>query len=174
MSEKISQKKDKSCLSFLKRFRKKTVPSDTEIELQRSEVIKNLKGTTLMVYFALLNKKECGVRELQKNLSLSSPSVAKYHLEKIEKLGLAENRNGNYRLIKKANIPSLTSWILLGKNLIPLILFFAVFFTVLFLIYLIFFYTIWVKDSFFVILFGSLIIIYLWFEVIIRFRNKPI
>ncbi len=163
--------------AFFAKIRKKRSISDTEIEQEDSgdsKIAKNLNGTTLMVYFALLNKKEIGVRELQRALSLSSPSVAKYHLEKITKLGLAENRNGIYCLLKKAQIPSLASYILIGRNLIPRILFSAVFFTALFAIYLIFFYTIWIKDSFFVVLFGSLINLYLWFEVFMRFKNKPI
>ena len=159
---------------FFARFKKKRDPSSVAEDKQRSKIVKNLNGTTLMVYFALLNKKEIGVRELQRQLALSSPSVAKYHLEKIVKTGLAENRNGVYHLLKKAKIPSLTSYVLIGQNLIPRILFSAVFFTVLFAIYLIFFYTIWIKDTFFVILFGSLINLYLWFEVILRFKNKPI
>ena len=174
MSEK---NKENRLRAFFSKFRKKRTLSDTkkeQIDSEDSKIVKSLNGTTLMVYFALVNKKEIGVRELQRALSLSSPSVAKYHLEKICKLGLAENRKGIYHLLKKVNIPSLTSYILIGQNLIPRILFSAVFFTVLFAIYLIFFYTIWIKDAFFVILFGSLINIYLWFEVILRFKNKPI
>jgi hypothetical protein len=168
----VSERNKKTPLkSFFARFKKKDTPTD---EPMRSNILKILNGTTLMVYFALLNKKKIGVRELQRLLALSSPSVAKYHLEKIEKLELAENKNGIYHLIKKADIPSLTSWVLIGRNLIPRMLFFAVFFSLLFILYLVFFYTIWFKDSFFVILFGSLINIYLWFEVIIRFKNKPI
>ena len=168
----MSEKKKKNPLkSFFARFKKRDTPSENK---ERSNIVKNLNGTTLMVYFALLNKKEIGVRELQRLLALSSPSVAKYHLEKIEKLGLAENLNGNYHLLKKAKIPSLTSWILIGRNLIPRMLFAAVFFSLLFILYLAFFYTFWFKETLFVILFGTLINIYLWFEVIMRFKNKPI
>ncbi len=170
MSEKNKENRIKL---FFAKFKKRN-PSDIENEKDRNKIVRNLNGTTLMVYFALLNRKEIGVRELQRQLGLSSPSVAKYHLEKIVKIGLAENRNGIYFLVKKAKIPSLTSWILIGRNLIPRILFAAVFFTLLFIIYLAFFYTIWIKDSFFVIIFGSLIILYLWFEVMMRFINKPI
>lgn len=174
MSEKNKENRIKA---FFSKIKKKRTVSDTkkdQINSEETQIIKSLNGTTLMVYFALMNKKEIGVRELQRSLSLSSPSVAKYHLEKIAKLGLAENRNGIFHLVKKAKIPSLTSYILVGQNLIPRILFVAVFFTVLFVIYLLFFYTIWIKDSFFVILFGSIINLYLWFEVILRFKYKPI
>lgn len=172
MSEKETPSKENRIKTFFSHIFKKRSRSDPEPE--RSEVVKALNGTTLMVYLLLINKKEIGVRELQRILNLSSPSVAKYHLEKIEKLELAENRNGIYHLIKKAKIPALTSWILVGRNLLPRVLFAAVFFTILFAIYLVFFFTIWIKDAFFVVIFGSLITFYLWFEVIMRFKNKPI
>ena len=66
--------------------------------LNRDEIVKHLHGRTLMVYFVLLNKKLIGVRDLQRHLDLSSPSVAKYHLEKLVNLNLVENRNGVYHL----------------------------------------------------------------------------
>ncbi len=43
-----------------------------------------IKGTTLDVYFYLLRKKSAaGVREIQRNLNLSSPSISSYHLNKL-------------------------------------------------------------------------------------------
>ena len=143
-------------------------------KLNREEIIQKLNGRTLMVYFVLLNKGSIGVRELQRFLDLSSPSVARYHLDKLTELHLVENRNGVYILTHKADLPVLTSWILIGKHLYPRILFAAIFFTLLFLCYLIFFYSFWHTDAFFVVLFGSLIIIYLWIEVLLQFIHKPI
>ena len=80
-------------------------------DLNRDEIVKDLNGRTLMVYFVLLNKKSIGVRDLQRHLELSSPSVAKYHLEKLVNLHLVENRNGIYHLERKADLPLLTSWV---------------------------------------------------------------
>ncbi|MFX0154152.1 MAG: hypothetical protein ACFE9Q_06460 [Candidatus Hodarchaeota archaeon] len=127
-----------------------------------------------MVYFVLLNKKSIGVRELQRHLDLSSPSVAKYHLEKLVNLHLIENRNGIYHLDRKADLPVLTSWVLIGKNLLPKAIFVAIFFTFLFIGYLFFIYSNWNKDSLFVILFGVAIIVYVWLDVIFQFKRKPI
>ena len=127
-----------------------------------------------MVYFVLLNKKSIGVRELQRHLDLSSPSVAKYHLEKLVNLHLIENRNGIYHLDKKADLPLLTSWVLIGKQLIPRAIFAALFFTFLFIGYLFLVYTYWNKDSLFAIMFGVVILIYVWSDVILQFRRKPI
>ena len=158
-----SQHKEKKGLSGKKRK-----------DLSRNEIISNLTGRTLMVYFVLLNKKSIGVRELQRHLNLSSPSVAKYHLEKLVNLHLIENRKGIYHLDKKADLPLLTSWVLIGKKLLPKVIFAAIFLTTLFIGYLIFIYTYWNKDSMFFILFGVIIMIYLWFDVILQFKRKPI
>lgn len=143
-------------------------------DLNRDEIVKNLNGRTLMVYFILLNKKFIGVRDLQRQLNLSSPSVAKYHLDKLVNLSLVENRNGIYHLERKADLPLLTSWVLIGKRLIPRAIFAAIFFTFLFISYIIFIYSYWDKDSLFVILFGTAIMIYVWLDVILHFKNKPI
>jgi len=143
-------------------------------KLNQDEIVKNLNGRTLMVYFVLLNKKSIGVRDLQRHLELSSPSVAKYHLDKLVNLKLVENRNGIYHLEKKADLPLLTSWVLIGKRLIPRVIFAAIFFTCLFVGYIIFIYSYWNKDSLFVILFGTVILIYVWLDVILQLKNKPI
>lgn len=142
--------------------------------LNQDAIVKDLNGRTLMVYFVLLNKKSIGVRDLQRHLELSSPSVAKYHLEKLVNLNLVKNRNGIYHLDKKADLPLLTSWVLIGKHLLPKAIFAAIFFTILFISYLIFIYSYWNKDSLFVILLGAGIMIYVWLDVILQFKNKPI
>ena len=157
------------------RIKEKEIPPDKKTEsLNRDELISNLTGRTLMIYFVLLNKKSIGVRELQRHLDLSSPSVAKYHLDKLVNLHLVENRNGIYHLDKKADLPLLTSWVLLGKFLFPKALFAAILFTSLFIGYLLFIYSYWNKDSMFFILFGLILMVYIWFEVIIQFKRKPI
>ena len=142
--------------------------------LNREKIVKDLTGRTLMIYFVLLNKKSVGVRELQRHLNLSSPSVAKYHLEKLVNLNLLVNRNGIYHLDRKADLPILTSWVLIGKLLFPKTIFIAILFTFLFIGYLSFIYTYWNKDSLFVVLFGVGIMVYVWLDVVFQFRRKPI
>jgi hypothetical protein len=111
---------------------------------------------------------------LQRHLDLSSPSVAKYHLEKLVNLNLVQNRNGVYHLDRKADLPVLTSWVLIGKFLLPKAIFIAFFFTFLFVGYLVFIYSYWNKDSFFVILLGVGIMVYVWLDVVFQFKRKPI
>jgi hypothetical protein len=143
-------------------------------KLKQDKVVSNLTGRTLMIYFVLLNKKAIGVRELQRHLGLSSPSVAKYHLEKLVDLHLVENRKGIYHLDRKADLPLLTSWVLIGKILIPKVIFAAIFFSTLFIGYLLFIFSNWNKDSIFVILLGCGIMIYTWIDVIFQFKRRPI
>ncbi|KKL84283.1 hypothetical protein LCGC14_1966290 [marine sediment metagenome] len=159
----------------INRLRKKKTPEVNNVkDINREEIVKHLHGRTLMIYFVVLNKKSVGVRELQRQLDLSSPSVAKYHLEKLVNLNLVDNRNGIYHLNKKADLPALTSWVLIGKFLLPRVIFAAIFFTFLFIGYLLFIYSFWNKDSLFVILFGVVVLLYVWLEVYIHFKNKPI
>ena len=143
-------------------------------KFSHDEIVKKLNWRTLMIYFVLLNKGSSGVRELQRNLELSSPSVARYHLDKLVELDLVENLGGTYTLIRKADLPVLTSWVLFGNRLLPRVLFVAIFFSIFFLGYLIFVFRFWNRDSSFVILFGILIVGYLWTDVIIQQKNRPI
>lgn len=133
-----------------------------------------LKGTTLMVYMALIRTGETGVRDLQRQLAFSSPSVAQYHLEKLVDLGLASNQRGRYALERKADIPFLSAWVLLGSRLLPRAAFAAVFFTALLVGYLALFYTRWTVDSFFVLLVGGAAALGGWVEVGLQYKHKPV
>lgn len=69
--------------------------SHREEELERS-----LRGTTLRAYWLLLRTgRPMGVREVQRALRLSSSSVAQYHLERLEGLGLVKKQVGGHNLL---------------------------------------------------------------------------
>jgi hypothetical protein len=170
----IKEQNNKESNDYSHQKEKKAVITKKSEKLDRDEIVSNLTGRTLMIYFVLLNKKSIGVRELQRHLELSSPSVAKYHLEKLVDLHLVENRNGIYHLDQKADLPLLTSWVLIGKLLLPKVMFAAIFFSTLFIGYLLFIFSNWNKDSIFVILLGCGIMIYIWLDVIFQFKRRPI
>jgi predicted transcriptional regulator len=94
-----------------------------------------IKGTTLDVYFYLLRKKEpAGVREIQRSLGLSSPSVSSYHLDKLENLEvIRKNRFGNFEISKKIDIGALNQFIMVGNFTLPRFLFYAIFVSVMFI-----------------------------------------
>lgn len=83
-----------------------------------------LKGTTLEVYrFLLKSSKPVGTRELQRALSLSSSSVATYHLSKLEDAGLLKRDAGGFTVSKYL----LENSIKVAKFLVPRYFFYAVF-----------------------------------------------
>ena len=83
-----------------------------------------LRGTTLEVYrFLLKSNKPVGTRELQRALDLSSPSVATYHLSKLEDAGLLKREGGGFTVSKYL----LENSVKLSRFLVPRFLFYAVF-----------------------------------------------
>ena len=83
-----------------------------------------LRGTTLEVYrFLLKSNKPVGTRELQRALGLSSPSVATYHLSKLEDAGLLKRQDGGFAVSKFL----LENSVKVNRFLIPRYFFYAVF-----------------------------------------------
>ncbi|MCW3983633.1 MAG: winged helix-turn-helix domain-containing protein [Candidatus Bathyarchaeota archaeon] len=70
-------------------------------DLPEDESSDVLKGTALDIYRLLLrSRKSLGIREIQRALKLSSPSVAQYHISKLEHAGLLKKESGNYTVDK--------------------------------------------------------------------------
>ncbi|MEM2081910.1 MAG: hypothetical protein QXP44_03980 [Candidatus Bathyarchaeia archaeon] len=86
-----------------------------------------LEGTTLRVYaYVIKQSKGVGPREVMRGANLSSPSVAYWHLQKLEALGLLQrNEYGEYVAKEKANISG-HLWI--GRNMVPRLMFYSLFF----------------------------------------------
>jgi hypothetical protein len=89
--------------------------------------IELLEGKTLSVYSYLVKEgKPVGPREVMRGVILSSPSVAHWHLQKLESAGLLEkNAYGEYVVKHKVNISG-HLWI--GKTLVPRLICYALFF----------------------------------------------
>ena len=83
-----------------------------------------LKGTTLEIYRYLLKKgKPQGTREVQRALNSSSPSLAVYHLAKLEDAGLLKRENGDYVVDRVI----LEDTIKISRYFVPRYLFYAIF-----------------------------------------------
>jgi Mn-dependent DtxR family transcriptional regulator len=83
-----------------------------------------LRGITLKVYkFILKNDKPVGIREVQRALNLSSPTLALYHMNKLEEAGFIKKELGGY----VADRIILENLIRLRKFLIPRNFFYTVF-----------------------------------------------
>jgi DNA-binding transcriptional ArsR family regulator len=88
-----------------------------------------IHGTTLRVYWYLFrNPKPVGVRETQRALSMSSPSTALYHLEKLRELGVSEkDAMGQYFLREQVQVGTLKMFLKVGHLILPRYLFYAIF-----------------------------------------------
>ena len=85
------------------------------------------EGTTLSVYSFVVKKGgPVGPREVMRGVGLSSPSVAYWHLQKLENQGLLQkNETGEYVVKEKTGI---SGHVWLGKNLVPRLMFYSLFF----------------------------------------------
>ena len=83
-----------------------------------------LRGLTLKVYkFILKENRPVGIREVQRALGLSSPTLALYHMSKLEEAGFIKKELNGY----VADRIVLRNLIRLRKVLIPRNLFYTVF-----------------------------------------------
>jgi hypothetical protein len=85
------------------------------------------EGTTLNVYSYVVKKgKPVGPREVMRGANLSSPSVAYWHLQKLENSGLLQkNEAGEYVVKEKTSI---SGHIWIGRNLVPRLICYSLFF----------------------------------------------
>jgi len=143
----------------------------TDEEIIESE----LKGKTLLVYMHMLKQpgEPVGVREVQRELGFSSPSVSSYHLNKLQDLGLVENAYGDYKLVTDVKVGILKHFITLGGVLLPRYLFYAVLMTSMLITYLIqapYFPT---REYITTIVMGLVPSMILWYETIRIWRDRP-
>ncbi len=81
---------------------------------------KRIYGTTWDVYLCILTSNgPIGVRDIWRTLSLSSPSLAQYHVNKLLDLRLIESFDGKYRTNSEEKLEALRSFLMLRGMLIP-------------------------------------------------------
>lgn len=131
-----------------------------------------LRGRTLQAYlFILKSPKSIGVRELQRTLSLSSPSVAYHHLDKLARMGLIEKDDyGEYRVVKSVDVNVLQAFTQIGSLLLPRFTFYAVFFATLLIGYVLIFHE---NLNPFAIAFGFFACVFAFFETYRTWKRRP-
>ena len=101
---------------------------------------KLLKGRTMSVYALLVAQGEKGVREVQRELGFSSPSLALHHLTKLVELDLVKKDvHGIYTVSRTVRVGSLSLFIKFGSRLLPRFLFLGTLFTAMLILYTVFF-----------------------------------
>jgi len=134
-----------------------------------------LSGTTLLVYWYLLRKRQgCGVREIQRALGFSSSSSAHYHLEKLAfKNILIRDEYGNYRINEKVKVGRISPFILIQGYVFPLQLFYAVATTGMCLIFLLLFWRSLTSMTILALSPGILAALIFWYDAVRVWRSVP-
>lgn len=135
-----------------------------------------LRGKAWKVYWYLLkNGHPVSVREVQRALHYSSPSVAQHHLEQLRQLGLVQKQNigGDYTLVGEVKIGVLRHFVKLGRLLFPRYFFYALFSTSLYVAFLTLLLQNWSRESIFIVLFGAAVTVIFWYEAIRIWRLRP-
>ncbi|MFW9904335.1 MAG: winged helix-turn-helix domain-containing protein [Candidatus Thorarchaeota archaeon] len=80
-----------------------------------------LQGMTLKVYWYLLTRGEMGIRELQRDLKVSSPGTITYQMKKLIEAGLVEKNAENDKYFIKEEVKSgiLGFYVRFGYKMIP-------------------------------------------------------
>ncbi len=135
-----------------------------------------LRGKAWKVYWLLLRSgRPMSVREVQKALRFSSPSVAAHHLEQLRELGLVQKQDvgGMYSLVSEVKIGVLRQFVKLGRLLFPRFFFYAVFSTAFYLAYLTFLMHSLSRENLFILFFGLIVTAVFWYEALRVWRQKP-
>lgn len=136
----------------------------------------SLRGKAWRVYWLLLKSgHSMSVRDVQKALRFSSPSVAYHHLEQLSQLGLVQRQNvgGSYSLVSEVKIGVLKHFVKLGRLLFPRYFFYAVFSTVFYTAYLTTLMQSFTRESLFIVFFGAIVSTVFWYEALRFWRLKP-
>jgi DNA-binding transcriptional ArsR family regulator len=147
-----------------------SVNDETKLEYE-------LRGKAWKVYWLLLKTgSPMSVREVQRILHFSSPSVAHHHLEQLRDLGLVEKQEigGHYFLVGEVKIGVLRHYVKLGKLLFPRYFFYAVFSTVFYAAYLLFLVQdLFMRENLFVAVFGAIVCAIFWYEAYRVWTMRP-
>ncbi len=91
-----------------------------------------IRGNTLKAYLYLLKHGPSELREVQRGLELSSPSLASYHLGKLVEAGyVGQDELGKYYAVKDASTKVLEGYSKVGPAVVPQLFFFSLLFTIL-------------------------------------------
>ncbi len=145
-------------------------------QLDQAQIESELKGKTLLVYWYLLKNSASGVgvREIQRALHFSSPSIAAHHLDKLMTLGLVDKKGtGEYYLTQEVKIGLLRFFTRMGRYLIPRYLFYSIFFSTMLIVYAVFYGHTGSIHNLVALIFGTSAAVILWVETVRLWRQKP-
>jgi len=93
---------------------------------------KEITGNALRTYLYLVTHGPSELRDVQRGVGLSTPSLASYHLSRLVDAGyVVQDEEGRYVASKEASTEILEGYVRVGTALVPQFLFFAILFTIL-------------------------------------------
>ena len=131
-----------------------------------------IRGNTVRVYLFVLRNGPCELRDVQRALKLSTPSLAFYHLSRLVQAGnLKRTEDGRYIAVTDISADLLDGYVKFGRRIIPQLFFLTIMFTAILAFY---FYLIWrapldLDDA--VTIVYALSVIVLWYETIKVWRR---
>ncbi len=126
-----------------------------------------LKGKTAQVYMFLIKHTgmPIGVREVQRALGFSSPSIAHYHLEKLVSMGLVRRtERGEYEVVEVVKVGMLKNFVRIGRLLMPRYVFYSVLLTTMLFIYVLLYPQNFSSHNIIALTFGIVSCLILWYE----------
>ena len=142
-------------------------------DMSDEKVEAELQGNTLRVYWSILKSRDgVGVREIQRAMDFSSPTLAAYHLNKLCEIGLVEQKKGKYYLAKIVKVGMLDQFVKVRFLLFPRHIFYVTVFASLLALYLLrleqlSFYSVYA------LVFGALGTCIFLYETLRIWRKKP-
>jgi hypothetical protein len=97
-------------------------------EIPERRLGKEVVGTTFKVYLHLLKVKQASARQVYRDLEMSSPWLATYHLDKLHHLKLARKDIEGIYHVNPRRFGILRFFVVTGKWIIPRTLFYTLFF----------------------------------------------
>jgi len=87
----------------------------------------SISATMWNIYLYILTSRESvGVRDVWRELKLSSPSLAQYHINRLLELGMIiQTREGKYAASEEKRVEALRSFVLLYGKLVPRLVFYG-------------------------------------------------
>jgi DNA-binding transcriptional ArsR family regulator len=143
---------------------------------EETELEYSLRGKAWKVYWFLLKTGHpVSVREVQRALRFSSPSVANHHLEQLRELGLVQKQDigGHYLLVSEVKIGVLRHYVKLGRLLFPRYFFYGLFSTVFYMAYLLFLMQGFTRENLFITAFGAIVCAVFWYEAYRVWSMRP-
>jgi hypothetical protein len=131
-----------------------------------------IKGNTVRVYLFVLKNGPCELREVQRGLKLSTPSLASYHLSRLVQSGVVgRTEDGKYVSVRDISADLIDGYVKFGRRIIPQLFLLTLAFTAILGYYV---YVVWRfpldRDDYVTIVY-SLSIIVLWYETIKVWRR---